>query len=90
MLRLDALDRFGRPRRVDPTGPRGRKHVGVGEVVAPRADLPARSHAHDHAHRWQASEVRFLLLAAETGKRDDVAAATELTERVLRNRRLLA
>ena len=43
----------------------------------------ARSGALDHA-------IRFLLLAAETGKRDDVAAATELTERVLRDRRLLA
>ena len=42
----------------------------------------ARSGALDHA-------IRFLLLAAETGKRDDVAAATELTERVLRDRRLL-
>ena len=39
----------------------------------------ARSGALDHA-------IRFLLLAAETGKRDDVAAATELTERVLRDR----
>ena len=48
-------------------------------------DVPvnARSGALDHA-------IRFLLLAAETGKRDDVAAATELTERVLRDRRLLA
>ena len=48
-------------------------------------DVPvnARSGALDHA-------IRFLLLAAETGKRDDVATATELTERVLRNRRLLA
>ena len=47
-------------------------------------DVPvnARSGALDHA-------IRFLLLAAETGKRDDVAAATELTERVLRERRLL-
>jgi hypothetical protein len=43
----------------------------------------ARSGALDHA-------IRFLLLAAETGKRDDVAAATELTERVLRDRGLLA
>ena len=43
----------------------------------------ARSGALDHA-------IRFLLLAAETGKRDDVAAATELTERVLRDLRLLA
>ena len=43
----------------------------------------ARSGALDHA-------IRFLLLAAETGKRDDVAAATELTERVLRDCRLLA
>ena len=43
----------------------------------------ARSGALDHA-------IRFLLLAAETGKRDDVAAATELAERVLRDRRLLA
>ena len=43
----------------------------------------ARSGALDHA-------VPFLLLAAETGKRDDVAAATELTERVLRDCRLLA
>ena len=42
----------------------------------------AQSGALDHA-------IRFLLLAAETGKRDDVAAATELTERVLRDRRLL-
>ena len=42
-----------------------------------------RSGALDHA-------IRFLLLAAETGKRDDVAAATELTERVLRDRGLLA
>jgi hypothetical protein len=39
----------------------------------------ARSGALDHA-------IRFLLLAAETGKRD---AATELTERVLRDRQLL-
>jgi hypothetical protein len=47
-------------------------------------DVPvnARSGALDHA-------IRFLLLAAETGKRDDVAAATEPTERVLRDRRLL-
>ena len=43
----------------------------------------ARSGALDRA-------IRFLLLAAETGKRDDVAAATELTERVLRDRGLLA
>ena len=43
----------------------------------------ARSGALDHA-------IRFLLLAAETGKRDDVAAATELTERVLRDRGLLS
>ena len=43
----------------------------------------ARSGALDHA-------IRFLLLAAETGKRDDVAAATELTERVLRDRGLMA
>ena len=34
--------------------------------------------------------IQFLLLAAETGKRDDVALATELTERVLRDRGLLA
>ena len=43
----------------------------------------ARSGALDHA-------IRFLLLAAETGKRDDVAAATEQIEHVLRDRRLLA
>ena len=42
----------------------------------------ARSGALDHA-------IRFLLLAAETGKRDDVAAATELAERAFRDRRLL-
>ena len=42
----------------------------------------ARSGALDHA-------IRFLLLAAETGKRDDVAAATEQIEHVLRDRRLL-
>ena len=41
----------------------------------------ARS-ALDHA-------VPFLLLAAETGKRDDLAAATEQIEHVLRDRRLL-
>jgi hypothetical protein len=41
-----------------------------------------RSGALDHA-------IRFLLLAAETGKHDDVSATTELTERVLRDRRLL-
>ena len=43
----------------------------------------ARSGALDHA-------IRFLLLAAETGMRDDVAAATEQIEHVLRDRRLLA
>ena len=48
-------------------------------------DVPvnARSGALDHA-------IRFLLSAAETGTRHDVASATELTARVLRDRRLLA
>ena len=43
----------------------------------------ARSGALDNA-------IRFLLLAAETGKRDDVAAATEQTERLLHDRCLLS
>jgi hypothetical protein len=33
--------------------------------------------------------TRLLLTAAETGKRGDIAAATEAIERVLRGRRLL-
>ena len=42
----------------------------------------ARSGALDHA-------IRLLLTAAETGKRDDIAAATTAIERVLRVGRLL-
>ena len=42
----------------------------------------ARSGALDHA-------IRLLLTAAETGKRDDIAAAATAIERVLRAGRLL-
>jgi hypothetical protein len=42
----------------------------------------ARSGALDHT-------IRLLLLAAETGKRADAAAATDRIERVLLGRRLL-
>ena len=42
----------------------------------------ARSGVPDYA-------IRLLLMAAETGKRADIAAATEAIERVLRARRLL-
>jgi hypothetical protein len=42
----------------------------------------ARSGVPDHA-------IRFLLVAAETGKRADIAAATDSIERLLRDRRLL-
>lgn len=43
----------------------------------------ARSGALDRA-------IRLLITAAETGKHDDVTAATEQIEHVLRDRRLLA
>jgi hypothetical protein len=33
--------------------------------------------------------IRLLITAAETGKRDDIAAATDAIERVLRDGRLL-
>ena len=33
--------------------------------------------------------IRLLLMAAETGKRADIAAATDAIERVLRDRQLL-
>jgi hypothetical protein len=59
------------------------KSLSDARTVLLDVSVNARSGAFDHA-------IRFLLLAAETGKHDDVAAATELTERALRDRRLLA
>jgi len=69
-------------RTITLTDGRQVKSLHDARTVLLDVSLNARSGALAHA-------IRFLLLAAETGMRDDVAAATELTERVLRDRGLL-
>ena len=70
-------------RTITLTDGRQVKSLHDARTVLLDVSVNARSGALDHA-------IRFLLLAAEIGMRGDVAAATELTERVLRDRRLLA
>ena len=70
-------------RTITLTDGRQVKSLHDARTVLLDVSLNARSGALAHA-------IRFLLLAAETGMRDDVAAATELTERVLRDCGLLS